>query len=141
MINDIVTTKALLDKIEAFATLNNYGLSKQGFKFTPEPTETYLRETFLPNVIDPLGLSATSSDRQDPIYQIDIYTAKGQGGPWPAREIVNLIKAEFPKYSFVVNTAEQKVQVYTISGREMTANDTHNWTMVNIELIVMASNT
>jgi len=141
MIDDFMTTEALLDKTKAFALANGYRLDKQGVKFEPQTNETYLKETFLGNDTDPLGLAAESSDRQDPIYQIDVFTPKDQGGPWEARVVVNLLKLEFQRASFILDNAAQKVQISNVSAREMPANDTHNWSSVSIDLVVIASNT
>lgn len=141
MINDFTTAKALLDKTQAFANLNSYRLSIQSSGFTPIPTEVYLKESFLGNDTDPLGLAAASSDRQDPIYQIDIFTPKGQGGKFSGMSIANLLKEEFPRVSFIVNDADQKVQISNVNSRAMPANETHNWTMIEVDLVVIASNT
>jgi len=138
MIDDFVTAKALLDKAQAFADLKGLRLCIQGAAFTPVTTETYLKETFLSNDTDPLGLAADSSDRQDSIYQLDIYTPKDDG-KFAGLAVGNEIKAEFPRVSFVLNNASQKVQISNVSSRIMPANKTHNLTMINIELIVIAS--
>jgi len=140
MIDDFVTAKALVDKIEAFAILHNYRLSKQDAAFTPDPEEVYLKETFLPNDTNPLGLAANSSDEQKPIYQVDIFTPKTFDSKFPAQAIANLIKAEFPRADFIVNTSEQTVKISNVSARPMPNNKTHLWTMVNIDLVVLACN-
>ena len=141
MVDDFATSKALLDKTQAFADLHGYRLAIQSVYFKPLPSETYLKESFLANDTDPLGLAAESSDRQDPIYQIDILTPKGQGGKFAGMEVANLLKREFQRTCFIPNSVGQKVQISNVSSRIMPADKTHNWTMVNIELIVMASNT
>jgi len=140
MIDDFKTSKALLDKTQAFADLNNYRLAVQSVPFTPSPTETYLKETFLGNETDPPGLSAESSDRQDSIYQIDIFTPKGQGGKFAGQAIANLLKIEFPRVSFVLNDGVQKVQISNVSSTIINANKTHNLTVISIDLIVIAVN-
>ena len=140
MIDDFVTTKALLDKIVAFATLHNWDLSKQDVPFTPNPSKNYLKETFLANKTDPLGLAGNSSDEQLPIYQVDIFTQKDKGGRAPGLVMANLLKAEFPRALYLVDTAEQKVVIKSVSSRIMPANSTHNWNMIEIDLTVLACN-
>jgi len=140
MINDFVTAKALLDKTQLFANAQGYRLAIQDASFEPVPTEIYLKETYMGNDTDPLGLSGSSSDRQDPIYQIDVLTPKGQGGKFSGMAIANLLKAEFPRASFIVNNVDQKVKISNVNSRPMPSNKTHNWTMIEVDLVVMASN-
>ena len=137
MIDDFVTAKALLDKAQAFADLHSFRLCIQGAPFKSLPTETYLKETFLSNDTDPLGLAADSSDRQDSIYQLDIYTPK-DNGKFQSLLISNDIKAEFPRGSFVFHTPTQTVQISNISSVILPANNTHNMTSVSVDLIVLA---
>jgi len=139
MIDDFITAKALLDKAQAFADLKGFRLCIQGAAFTPVTTETYLKETFLSNDTDPLGLAADSSDRQDSIYQLDIYTPK-DNGKFSGLAISNEIKAEFPRASFIYESAEQKVQVSNVSAAMLQANKTHNMVSLSIDLVVLACN-
>ena len=140
MIDDFITTEALLDKLKAFCTLHSYPLAKQGMLFTPNPDELYLKETFLGDEAVVLGTSYEPCERQEPIYQIDIHTPKGQGGPWPGRDIVNKLKAEFPRSPFILNTTGQTVQVSRVNSRGLDPDKTHNRTVVTVDLIVIASN-
>ena len=139
MIDDFITAKALLDKAQAFAGSKGFRLCIQGAAFTPTPTEAYLKETFLSNDTDPLGLAADSSDRQDSIYQLDIYTPK-DNGKFAGLAISNEIKAEFPRASFIYESAEQKVQVSNVSAAMLPANKTHNMVSLSIDLVVLACN-
>jgi hypothetical protein len=139
MIDDFITAKALLDKAQAFADSKGIRLCIQGAAFTPVTTETYLKETFLSNDTDPLGLAADSSDRQDSIYQLDIYTPK-DNGKFSGLAISNEIKTEFPRASFIYESAEQKVQVSNVSAAMLPANKTHNMVSLSIDLVVLACN-
>ena len=141
MIDDFKTAKALLDKLQAFADTQGHRLAIQGAPFEPITTEIYIKESFLANDIDPLGLSAGSSDRQDPIYQIDVFTPKGQGGKFSGLGIVNLLKTEFPRASYVVDDSEQRAQVESVTSAIMPANDTHNRSIVEVNLTVLATST
>jgi hypothetical protein len=141
MIDDFKTSKALLDKLQIFADAQSYRIAIQGASFTPVTTETYLKETFLANETDPLNLAFDSTDRQDPIYQIDVYTPKGQGGKWPSQQIGNLLKEEFKRAPIFFNDGAQTIQITNVSGRLMTSSDTHNWYMINVDLVVLAANT
>lgn len=141
MINDFKTAKSLLDKLQIFADAQGYRLAIQSAPFEPVTSETYLQESFLSNKTDPLGLGASSSDRQDSIYQIDIFTPKGQGGKFAGQGVANLLKEEFPRTEFAINDSEQKVLISNVSAKIMPANDTHNWTMVEVDLVVLATNT
>jgi hypothetical protein len=152
MIDDFVTAKALLDKAQAFAdalivpdpfdssaTVVGARLCIQGAAFTPVTTETYLKETFLSNDTDPLGLAADSSDRQDSIYQLDIYTPK-DNGKFSGLAISNDIKAEFKRAGFIPNGARQTIQVSNVSAAMLPANKTHNMVSLSIDLVVLACN-
>ena len=139
MIDDFITAKALLDKAQLFADAQGFRLCIQGAQFKPLPTETYLKETFLSNDTDPLGMAIGASERQESIYQLDIYTPK-DNGKFQSLLISNDIKAEFPRGSFVTHTPTQTVQISNVSSVILPANNTHNMTSVSVDLIVLACN-
>jgi len=139
MINDFTTSKALLDKLKAFADIKGFRLAVQSFKFDPIATETYIQETFLANDTDPLGINERSTDEQRPIYQIDIYTPK-YTGKFQGLILANDLKSEFPRAQFITNTASQKVKISNVSSSIGPSNDTHDRTIVSVDLVVLASN-
>jgi len=140
MINDFTTSKALLDKLKAFTDIKGLRLAVQSFKFEPIATETYLQETFLANDTDPLGINERSTDEQRPIYQIDIYTPK-YTGKFQGLTLANELKAQFIRASFIVNTAAQKVMVSNVNSSIGPSNNTHDRTIISVDLVVLASNT
>jgi hypothetical protein len=140
MINDFTTSKALLDKLKAFTDIKGLRLAVQSFKFEPIATETYLQETFLANDTDPLGINQRSTDEQRPIYQIDIYTQK-YNGKFQGLTLANELKAQFIRASFIVNTAAQKVMVSNVNSSIGPSNNTHDRTIVSVNLVVLAANT
>ena len=140
MINDFTTSKALLDKLKIFTDAKALRLAVQSFKFEPIATETYLQESFLANDTDPLGVNERSTDEQRPIYQIDIYTPK-YTGKFQGLTLANELKAQFIRASFIVNTAAQKVMVSNVNSSIGPSNNTHDRTIISVDLVVLASNT
>ncbi len=137
MINDFTTAKDLLDKTQAFADLAGYRLAIQGAPFDPLPDEIYLKEYFLSNTTEPLGIAADVAERQDSIYQINILTPKSSG-KFAGLAISNDIKTEFQRGSYI-SYGGQSAIVYNITAQMLPATDTHNVTSVQIDLTVMAS--
>ena len=140
MISNSKTSKALLDKAQAFADLKGYRLAKQGAVFDPLPTEIYLKEAFLANKNEMIGNGFDACIEQKPIYQIDVYTPNGQGGKFPSQDIGDLLMVEFKRAPIMFDDGEQTVQISNVSSNVMPANKTHNWTMVSVDLIVIATN-
>ena len=141
MIDDFKTSKALLDKAQALADLHGYRLDIQGAKFEPVPTETYLKESYLANDTEQQGISYNANTKSLPIYQIDIYTPKGQGGKFSGMAIANLVKEEFKRAPMFFNDSTQTAQITNVSSLSVNSNDTHNLTVVSVDVLVLATST
>jgi hypothetical protein len=139
MIDDFKTAKELLDKTQAFADSEGINLAIHGAQFKPDPGVEYLKESLLQNNTDTVGLDSSSIDMQLPIYQVEVYTPKGFG-KFQNYDICNSIKSEFPRNSFIVNDSEQSVMINNVSASPLIANETHNITVISIELTVIANN-
>ena len=139
MISNFKTSKFLLDKAQAFADAQGYRLSIQGAPFEPITTEIYLQESFLANDNDQLGIGFDTCIEQSPIYQIDVLTPKGQGGKFVGQSIADLLLIEFKRGPIIFDDGSQTVQITSSSHRIMPANKTHNWTMVQVDLTVLAT--
>jgi len=149
--NNFKTSKFLLDKCQAFAdalvvpdpsdsllTVVGARLDIQSAPFKPLPTETYLKETHLINKNEYLAMGFDSCVEQKPIYQIDVFTPKDQGGKFPSENIATLLEVEFKRGPIIFNDGTQTIQISGVSSEIMGANNTHNWTMISVDLIVLA---
>ena len=141
MISNFKTSKFLLDKAQSFADFHSYRLAIQDDGSEPIATETYLKETFLPNDNDFLGIGFDACIEQLSIYQIDVYTPKGQGGKFPSTNIGDLLMVEFNRGPIIFNDTEQTIQIESSSSKIMNSNQTHNWTMVQVNVKIIADNT
>ena len=143
MISNEKTALALIDKLKAWNSLNgDYDIAYQSDKkYEPTPSVAYIKESFLANDNEYLGLGYNSCVKQLPIYQLDVMTPKGQGGKWDGLSIVDKLVVEFKRAPIFFNDGEQSVQIESVSGSNRQANDTHNWTMISINLIVLAKST
>ena len=97
---------ALETKLVNFAVANSYDVSVPDIKYTPG-TDPYLESFILPAETGQGGLSATSYQEYQGIYQVNVVTPKGNGTA-DERVIVDALLTEFSKASTAGSVQIQK---------------------------------
>lgn len=139
MISERKTAKACLDVLLPWTDSKGFYLVIDGETYEPKPTETYVMEKLLTNDDNSVGMSATSSDYQRPIYQVTIKAPKAQA-KWLLLDMVLDVKALFRKADFLLNDGQQKVQVQTVSSSPYLVMETHGAIVISVNLAVIATN-
>ena len=137
MISSFSIAKCLLDKTQEVATANGYTLVQFGAKYSPSPSETYIREIPLFGEDRMIGLADNDSDIQYGFYQINIYTPKDNtGGKWQARTIESVFKTAFKKGTELTHNA-QMLRTRNSKVIQSDSNDTHNVHILSINYSVI----
>lgn len=87
---------------QQFATITQYSLAYENVSFTPTLGTAYLKEAFLPAETIPVGLEDTSHDNYTGIYQINVYSPKGQGVA-QIDTAINVIRDKFKRGTVLNN--------------------------------------
>lgn len=143
MISNEKTALALIDKLKDWNAPNgNYDIAYQSDKkYEPTPSVAYISEAFLAGDNEYIGLGYNAFIKQLPIYQLDVMTPKEQGAKWDGLSVADKLMIEFKRAPIFFNDGEQRIQIENVSSVIKNANDTHNWTMISVNLIVLAKST
>lgn len=77
--------------------------------FTPTEGTLYLREDFIPNIKDAVGIAHTSADDYEGLYQVTVLSARG-GRRFDGQEQARLVSAHFPRGAeYTYNAVKVKI--------------------------------
>ena len=100
---------ALAVRLKAFQTDGSPPIAYENEDYEPVIGTLYLEETFMPNTKDPVGISHTSSDDYEGMYQITVRSAKG-GRRFDAQEQARLLALHFPRGAeYTYNSTKVKI--------------------------------
>lgn len=71
-------------------------IAYENAEYIPVEGELYLRESFIPNIKDSVGISHSDSDDYEGIYQVSVMTGRGDRR-FNAQEQARLISVHFPR--------------------------------------------
>lgn len=135
-INKFDIAKALRDKAKTVSDANSYTLIGEDESFSPDPNDTYIKESALFGDDNSVGIADSSSDIQIGIYQIDVNVPKTQS-KWAALVIIGVFETAFFKgLQLTFNSQVVKIKTSSISG-EM-ENYTHIFYALSITFSVIA---
>lgn len=87
---------ALSSRLAAFQTAGSPPVAWENAEYTPVHGTLYLRENFLPNIKDQVGLEDSSTDDYEGIYQVTVVDWRGNRR-FDAQEQARLISLHFPR--------------------------------------------
>ena len=71
-------------------------IAYENAEYTPAEGTLYLRESFLPNIKDAVGVAHTSADDYEGLYQVSVMDGRGDRR-FDAQEQARLISLHFPR--------------------------------------------
>lgn len=71
-------------------------IAYENAEYTPVEGSLYLRESFLPNIKDAVGVAHTSADDYEGLYQVSVMDGRGDRR-FDAQEQARLISLHFPR--------------------------------------------
>lgn len=87
---------ALSVRLAEIQTAGQPPIAWENAEYSPTEGTLYLRENFIPNVKDPVGVAHTSADDYEGLYQITVADGRGDRR-FDAQEQARLIALHFPR--------------------------------------------
>ena len=100
---------ALSSRLQEFQTAGQPPIAYENAAFTPEDGVLYLLEAFIPNIKDPVGLSHSSADDYEGLYQITVNDSRSNRR-FTAKEQARLLMLHFPRGAeYTFNAVKVKI--------------------------------
>lgn len=107
---------ALSVRLKAFQTAGQPPIAYENTPYEPTEGTLYLQEAFLPNIKAAVGISHTSSDDYEGIYQITVSDGRGDRR-FDAQEQARLLCLHFPRGAeYTYNGVTVKIIQTRVSG-------------------------
>ncbi len=90
-------------------------IAYENAEYTPVEGTLYLRESFLPNIKDAVGVAHTSADDYEGLYQVSVMAGRGDRR-FDAQEQARLISLHFPRGAeYTFNSIKVKITSARVS--------------------------
>ena len=100
---------ALSVRLQAIQSEGLPAIAYENAAFTPTTGTLYLRENFLPNIKDPVGIAHSGADDYEGLYQVTVLSARGERR-FEGQEQARLVSAHFPRGAeYTYNSIRVKV--------------------------------
>lgn len=107
---------ALSVRLKAFQTAGEPPIAYENTPYQPTEGNLYLQEAFLPNIKAIVGVSHTSSDDYEGIYQITVADGRGDRR-FDAQEQARLLSLHFPRGAeYTYNGVTVKIVQTRVNG-------------------------
>lgn len=107
---------ALSVRLTAIQTAGNPPIAYENTPYEPTEGTLYLRENFIPNIKDPVGIAHASSDDYEGIYQVTVADGRGDRR-FDAQEQARLVSAHFPRGAeYTYNGVTVKITKTRVNG-------------------------
>jgi len=106
---------ALSVRLAEFQTDGEPPIAYENAEYTPVEGTLYLRESFLPNIKDAVGVAHTSADDYEGLYQVSVMAGRGDRR-FDAQEQARLISLHFPRGAeYTFNSIKVKITSARVS--------------------------